>query len=251
MKETPVTFKSKGKNLFGVLHGGREGAPAIIILHGFMGTKSTPILLTRIARFLASKGYSVLRFDFRGSGDSEGDYAKQNISTEVEDLDSAIKLVKRKTKTSQIGVIGYSRGAMVALIGASKNKSIKVVVAVGCPISTRELWNKNLLKMIFVKDYVYNLWGFKLTKELLENDFKWNLADIAKRVKQPLLLIHGSRDSTVPLRHSKLLFEVANHPKKFVLVDGSNHFFPQEKHFNTLFNSVLDWVDKYLKNHKR
>ena len=217
-----------------------------------MANKNSPALLVRTARNLAAVGYTVLRFDFRGSGDSEGRFEEQNIDSEIKDLNAAVDFLRKRKSVDKekIGVIGYSKGGMIAAIGAAKNKRIKCIATWGLPNSLKEIWKKSLVRRIFLKRYIYNVFGFKITKQLLLNDFKWKLTEVVQEIKQPLLIVHGTRDSTVSMKHAIRIYKSASEPKKLELVKGTNHYFSQEEHFNTLYAATLEWFDIHLRGKK-
>jgi len=96
--ETPVVFESKGQQVVGMLHlpEGPGRFPAALLLHGFTGTKVEPHrMFVKISRTLAEHGIASLRFDFRGSGDSAGDFEDMTIRSEVADSLEAIKFLAR------------------------------------------------------------------------------------------------------------------------------------------------------------
>ena len=125
-----VEFKSNGKRIVGFLHipEGKPKVPGVLLCHGFTGTKSeSHFIFTKLARNLAENGIAVLRFDFRGSGDSEGKFEEMTLETEMTDGERAIEyLIKRKEVMKEnIGVVGLSMGAVTATYLASKYKNVK------------------------------------------------------------------------------------------------------------------------------
>ena len=98
IKERPVVFRNdRGQNLSGVVHfPHRETTPPLLIMaHGFTDDKvSDNRLFVRFPRCAREQGFAVLRFDFAGSGDSEGDFADVTITGEIQDLRSAIAFLR-------------------------------------------------------------------------------------------------------------------------------------------------------------
>ena len=95
-----VTFYNKnGDQLMGVLHkNGVKQCKYVIMVHGFTGDKDEKGLFIEAANFLINKGYSVLRFDIRGSGESEGDFSEVGINDQKEDFLVAVDFLKKKEK---------------------------------------------------------------------------------------------------------------------------------------------------------
>jgi uncharacterized protein len=109
MDERLLWIPSGGKRMAGVLHlpAGRGRAPAVLMLHGFTGHKvETHRLFVRTARQLAASGLIVLRFDFRGSGDSEGEFEEMTIRGEVEDALNALAFLReqRRVDTARVRI---------------------------------------------------------------------------------------------------------------------------------------------------
>ena len=96
--ETPVTFDCKGQQIVGMLHlpEGRGRVPAALLMHGFTGTKvESHRLFVKISRALAEHGIASLRFDYRGSGDSAGDFEEMTIRSEIADALEAVRFLAR------------------------------------------------------------------------------------------------------------------------------------------------------------
>ncbi len=92
-----VKFQNKkGQKLVGALHEPKQKTDKIvIILNTFKGDKDYQPIIKKCADFLAMNKIAVLRFDFAGTGESEGDYKNTTISSEVHDLNAAIDFVKK------------------------------------------------------------------------------------------------------------------------------------------------------------
>ncbi len=91
----PVTFKNEEQKLVGILHvpiGMKRGekASGIAMFHGFTGNRTEAHrLFIHVARALSDSGFVVLRFDFRGSGDSDGEFDDMTVPGEVSDAGEA------------------------------------------------------------------------------------------------------------------------------------------------------------------
>ena len=119
MKEEKVYFENNGQKIVGILHiPDNENSSAIIMCHGFTGNMYEHGLFVNTAKKLCKNGFTVLRFDFRGSNESEGKFRDMTISGEVSDLKKAIEFIlKQKINKDKIGVLGLSLGAVVSVLG--------------------------------------------------------------------------------------------------------------------------------------
>src|SRR6185369_13842866 len=87
-----------------------------------------------IARALSSRRIAVLRFDFTGLGESEGEFAATTFSSEVSDLVAAARFLEREYQAPRL-LIGHSLGGAAVLAAAAQIPSATAVVTVGAPYS--------------------------------------------------------------------------------------------------------------------
>src|SRR5262249_25576500 len=105
--------------LRGVWHraAGARTRPAVLLLHGFTGHRAEDgRLFVLTGRALAQSGIDCLRCDFRGSGDSDGDFDAMTLSSELEDARAALAWLMRQARIdrARLGVVGLSLGSVVA-----------------------------------------------------------------------------------------------------------------------------------------
>ena len=93
---------------------------------------------SRISRALASRGIAVLRFDFTGLGNSDGDFANSNFSSNVSDLIAAAKKLESDFQAPQL-IIGHSLGGAAVLTAAQQLDSVKAVVTIGAPATAQHV----------------------------------------------------------------------------------------------------------------
>src|SRR6185312_7554890 len=132
--EQTISFASDGLTLKGFLHvtDGTGKRPGLVLCHGFGGScrgAGHP----ELAKALEQAGYVVLRFDFRGCGQSEGRRGDVIVDEEIADLRHAIDFLQTQpsVEASRIGVIGASLGGSVAIEVAASDARVKVCVANG------------------------------------------------------------------------------------------------------------------------
>jgi hypothetical protein len=120
-----VSFKSKGNKISGILHLPEgKNPPCVIASHGLLSSKDSEKYIA-IGQRLSQKGIAMLRFDFRGIGESEGRLKDDTVSRRIADLDSAIPFVRSYPGMgNRIGLLGSSLGGYISLIVASMEKEI-------------------------------------------------------------------------------------------------------------------------------
>jgi alpha/beta superfamily hydrolase len=112
---------------------------AVIVCHPhplFGGTMHNKVVF-RIARAFQDAGFAVLRFNFRGTGKSEGIH--DHGQGEQDDLRAALRYIETKYPKSALWLAGFSFGAAVMLRAACQDVRLRALVAAGTPVSRQEL----------------------------------------------------------------------------------------------------------------
>ncbi|MCX8171346.1 MAG: alpha/beta fold hydrolase [Candidatus Bathyarchaeota archaeon] len=255
----PVVFRNKGQQIIGVLHKPEnikpyERVPGIVMFHGFTGNKSEAHrLFVQIARGLSASGFTILRFDFRGSGDSDGDFEDITLPDEVSDAERAITflLKQRNVDREKIGVIGLSMGGRVAAILASKDLRIKFAVLYSPALgSLRErllsLMSKEALRRLDSGEPIEFSGGWYLKKAFFETiDYVVPL-DVMEKIKVPILIIHGDKDEVIPVEESIKAYERVkglNEKNELYIVKGGDHTFSKKEHTLEVLRKTVEWLN--------
>lgn len=115
-----IEIKSRNLTLRGMINTPDQATgklPTIIILHGFGGNKMGPhFMFVKLSRTLAELGFASVRFDFAGSGESDGEFINMTLSGELEDAENILNYVKSLNfvDNERIGLVGFSMGGAVA-----------------------------------------------------------------------------------------------------------------------------------------
>lgn len=254
MIEKPVSFTCKGMRIWGVLHiPKRTPAPGIIFCHGFTGNRiESHRLFVHAARHLCKKDFVVLRFDFRGSGESEGLFQDMTVSSEVEDLMTAITwfMEKKETIKENIGVNGLSLGGVVAILTAAKDSRVRALALWSTPSDLRSLSQIVLgsSDKPLKRGFVDLPSGYRVGREFLDDLGRHNIVEgVSKIAPRPLLIVHGAQDSVVPLWHAEKLFSAAGEPKEKFFVDGADHTYNRWKWQWAAIKHTGNWFEKNLR----
>ncbi|HEU4963834.1 MAG TPA: alpha/beta fold hydrolase [Bacilli bacterium] len=254
-KMEAVVFQNpEGLNLVGVMHHGNgEGPrPCLIVCHGFAGTKiGGSRRFVEFARYAVEHNLSVFRFDFAGSGDSEGNLVDLTLDKELGDLEAAVSAVKRLegVDPERIGVVGHCMGAVTAIRGTARDKRVYKSVA-WAPFAELEGTMERLIgeDAVFLlkegeeADFLYNEQLFRCGPTILEESKRINMRDEMAQIEQPLLIIHGTEDATVPLAEVENLMQAADLSsgnKRLAVIEGAHHSFPY--HQEELFDLTVKW----------
>jgi exosortase A-associated hydrolase 2 len=129
--ETPFYFRNGLHGLFGVLHSpaSTSTGEVFVFCHPFGEEKLwTHRVFVAFARRLAAAGHTVLRFDYMGNGDSDGDFADMSLSTALSDVRCAIDQAKALTGVEAVNLVGLRLGATIASLVAETAPDIHRIV---------------------------------------------------------------------------------------------------------------------------
>lgn len=261
INDTPVTFINREQKIFGMLHRPVTETdslcPGIVMLHGFTGTSVEPHrLFVTTARYLTQKGFCVLRFDFRGSGQSEGDFADMTFMGQVSDALIAVDFLKSQhgVDPHRIGVIGLNLGGAVACNVAGTQPDVKSVVLWAPATKLDRLGDRLARAMINLSqeltigfvDWSGNRVGPKFMKQL------GNKVPVAELLHfdGPILIIHGDNDKAVPISDSETVTRVLEEQGKHVelkAIEGADHTFNSVRWEEQVIQFTSDWFENTLK----
>jgi len=218
----------------------------IIIAHGFTGNMNGPDNLSlKFSKKLQEEGFAVVRFNFRGTPPSEGEFKDMVLENEIKDLKAVISEAK-SMGYKKIGVLGKSMGGAV-VVGAY-DPSLKIVVF-WYPafdfINTafRKYLTDKSSQELREKGFLIEA-GFKIGKTFIEQIKHVNLYDTIKQIRCPVLFVHGDKDSDVPYEQSEKAFKLAKEPKELHIIKGAEHCFKNEQ--KVIMNLTLKFVKKYF-----
>jgi len=223
-----------------------------LFAHCFTCSKSL-LAATRIPRKLTEMGIGVLRFDFTGLGNSEGDFSNTNFSSNVEDLVAAYNHLKKEYFAPEI-LIGHSLGGAAVLKAATVLDEAKAVVTIGAPSDIRHIlhaFHSAVEQIQATGSAEVNLAGrkFKIKKQFIDDLKQASILDGVARMNKALLIMHSPIDNTVSIDHAAEIFVAARHPKSFVTLDNSDHLITKSKDAQYAANVIGAWVDRYLPEH--
>lgn len=211
----------------------------VIIAPGWCMTKDSDAFC-RISEFF-SKYFDVISFDFRGHGKSGGMYTF--TATELMDMDAVVRFA-RKNNYKKIYLAGFSLGAAMVLIYASKSRFINKVIAVSAPSDfdkiENHMWKKEAWGETFKK---FELDRFASIRPYPVPLDKIKPIDIVDKIKAPTLFIAGENDPTVHPWHTKELYQKAVCQKKYKEFQNGCHAEDLFLHFKDDFTKIcLDWL---------
>jgi alpha-beta hydrolase superfamily lysophospholipase len=248
--EHRVSFPNKrGQKLIGIVHNAaaREAHAAVILCHGMESSKESEKIVT-LSQQLADRGILALRFDFAGSGESEGKFEEMTYSGEVEDLRATYEFVM-KYRPKKIGLFGSSMGGTVALLFAAQEKSVAALVTIAAPVHP-ERFSERLSTPEETRQWraqgFIEYHGRRLNVSLLQDLEVLDVPKAARKISCPVLVIHGDKDDIVPVEDGRELFAELAAPKQLCIIAGSGHRLTEPAHLQKALAESIDWLTSQL-----
>ena len=191
--------------------GAENASHAALVCHPhpvFGGTMHNKVVFHAM-KALNSFGFPVLRFNFRGSGLSQGEH--DHGRGEVDDVGAALDWLAHEFPLPLI-FAGFSFGAAVGLAAACPDDRVRALIGLGVPVKP-------------VDERSYDL-------------------DFLRSCRKPKLFVSGSRDQFAQRRLLEELAESAADPKKLVIIDSADHFF--EGRLREMREAVENWIRETL-----
>ena len=243
---------TEGKKLSAVLEFPASGPPAAyaVFAHCFTCTKNIKAAVN-ISAALVGQGIAVLRFDFTGLGESEGDFADTNFSSNVDDLVVAAEFLRLHHEAPKL-LIGHSLGGTAVLQAAERISSAVAVVTIGSPCEpshvTRHLGDtKSVIEA--EGEAVVRLAGrdIRIKKQFLEDLEETRMRETIGKLNRALLVLHSPVDNIVGIDNAAQIFQVARHPKSFISLDRADHLLSNAADSKYAGTIIATWAGKYLK----
>jgi len=252
--------------------GDGSGRPAIVLCHGFRGSKDWgffPMLSTRLAR----AGMTAICFNFSGSGfgatgegfvDTER-FSNSTFSNDVTDLATvceslvAGRLVEGLVRSEGYGLFGYSRGGAAAILHAAANPRVRCLVT-WAAISHTDRWSESEIEdwRASGRRYVPGsdnelYYNTNMLDDIEKNARELDLRRASTQLDAPWLIVHGEADGFVPAEEAHELHEASEGKARIEVLPGGVHTFGlsetvtgSETALRSAIGSTMDWFATHL-----
>jgi len=204
----------------------------------------------RISSELAKNGIAVLRFDFTGLGNSQGDFASTNFSSNREDLLIAAEHLRKHFEAPSL-IIGHSLGGAAVLSIAGDIPEIKAVATIAAPSEAEHVVHNFGVKLDEIKqsgEAMVSLGGrdFSIRKQFLDDLADNDVLEKVANLKKPLLVLHSPTDETVGIENATKIFVTAKHPKSFISLDSTDHLVSNSRDADFVASVIASWAMRYV-----
>ena len=253
MNTQKLTFSnSTGEKLVARLELPLDQAPIAYALFAHCFTCNKNLAAVRnISKALTSNGFGVLRFDFTGLGESDGDFADTNFSSNISDLVTAAKFMEDELEAPCM-LIGHSLGGAAVIFAGKEIPSVQAIATIGAPSSpdhVQHLFQSSVseIEKSGVADLLIGGRPFTIKKQFIDDISGKNMAERVRGLKKALLIMHSPQDTTVGIENAGEIYSAAFHPKSFVSLDGADHLLSNGKDSEYVGEVIATWASRYIK----
>lgn len=251
MQNLNVTFENQnGEILSGILDLPTEEPVAYALFaHCFTCSKNLRAA-SNIARALNDERIAVLRFDFTGLGQSEGEFADTNFSSNVGDLLAAVDFLDRKHGDVSI-LIGHSLGGTAVLQAAPQVETAVAVVTIGSPAEPTHVarmfgGHEDSLRERGEAEVDLGGRPFLVKQQFVDDLEQHDVKGTIGKLHKALLVMHAPLDNIVEIDNAAELFVAAKHPKSFVSLDSADHLLTNDDDSRYAGQVLAAWASRYL-----
>ena len=181
--------------------------PVCLIFHGFTGQKTgTKFSYVQLSRMLEAKGIASFRFDFLGSGESDGNFVDMTFQDELSCARVILEECLKMENCTEIYVLGHSMGGAIA---------------------------SELAK----------LYPDEISDDFVEDILKRDFYQELDTYQNDLLVIHGTKDTTVPYEISNKYMKLFHKGTKFISIEDGNHNFDKLSDIKQVLKLTLDFFE--------
>lgn len=222
-----------------------ESEYGVVIAHGSSSNKDREKLVM-LSEELSKLEVGVLRFDCRGSGES--DDGMVTVQGYLDDLRAAMGHMRSKNHTS-LGIMGDSLGGLTALLAYNTEANINAMV-LWAPVTaakTPGIFGTGTAKELAQKGYVEQEKdgrAFKYPAQYLRERERIKQEVLCSRVKCPILILHGDKDESVPLKQSRDAMQYFSSESELYVVEGGKHRL--DKKLDVVIPKTVEWFRMHL-----
>ncbi len=227
--------------------------PVVVVCHGFKGFLAWGFF-PPLAHLLAERGFTVVRFNFTGSGMRPGDelvtdtdaFRHAKVHRDLAELEAVLaalgdEIAAGRADTDRIGLLGHSRGGGTALLAAAGDHRGRIGALVTWAAvasflrfseEDRRRWRRDgELPVVNARTGQELALDVGVLDDIERRREEYDLAAAAARRRAPWLIVHGAGDETVPIAEARTLAAAAGPPSELAVVAGGSHTFGAQHPF--------------------
>jgi uncharacterized protein len=204
----------------------------------------------RVSRALASRGIAVLRCDFAGLGQSEGDFGDTNFTSNVADLVAAADFLRVNHMAPRL-LVGHSLGGAAVIAAAHLIPEVRAVATIGAPVDTQHVtqqFSAHSAEIQQTGQADVRLAGrpFTLKQQFIDDLAGQDQITRIATLKRSLLVLHAPTDEVVGIENAASIFNAARHPKSFISLDRADHLLSDPADAAYAAEVIAAWAARYV-----
>lgn len=225
----------------------REAKAFIVFSHCFTCTKDI-ITTYRSSRFLAQKGYAVLRFDFSGLGASTGNFSNCNFTTTIEDINAAIRYLTEHHTAPTI-LIGHSLGGTSSLAAAVDDDSIKKVITIASPSQPSHVLHHfghalSMLEKNIPSSFEVAGVHYEINPQFVDDVRSWDMRVQLSQLNKPVLIFKVENDKLVSEKNANEIQQWTQGETTLINLKNTDHLLTDKEVNMAVVQSIVDWLEK-------
>lgn len=220
--------------------------PVCIIFHGFTGQcTGTKFSYVQLSRMLEAKGIGTLRLDFLGSGESDLNFKDMTFGDELSCARVILEEVRKMPVVNEIYVLGHSMGGAIASELAKLYPSdIKKLCLWAPAFNLPDAIDYLIGKVPVNNEGIYDHEGYEISQAFVDDIIQRNLYRDLDTYKNKLLVIHGTKDTTVPFVISEKYLKLFNQNMIFHAIKDADHNFNTITDIKRVLKLTLDFLSE-------
>lgn len=249
--EYPVSLQIGKVTLRGTVHRPSFAPhPVVVLYHGFTGNRiESKFLFVQFARRLVAHGLGCVRFDFSGSGESDGEFVEMTLRKEIEEGKAILQYVRRMegVDSGNVFLCGFSMGGVVAShVAASLPNFVRGLCLWAPAGNMREIAEECFRTGDPLPDGSVDLEGIALGRPFYEELQGWDLYEGVDSYTGPVLVLHGDRDDSVPHEWGRRYVQHYGKSARFSSIRGADHVFSRIRWRDELFSESIGFFKGIL-----
>ncbi len=222
----------------------------IIVSHCF--TCNRQLLVTaRLCRGLAKAGYAVLRFDFTGLGESEGEFADTHFRSMIADVECAARWLATHYEPASV-LIGHSMGGTVSLAASQNSESalsavenIVTLASPSYPAHVLHHFGDAMPALLRGENAEIIVAGqaYPVKPAFVKDVQSYDMGKQMQACQLPIMAIYAGNDDLVEPQAAEEIVKYTHAKSALRLIEEADHLFSERKHAEQLLLNILEWIE--------
>ena len=236
-------------------HTSRKAYKTVIICHGLIGSRvGVDRLFVKASKALTERGYLVVRFDYKGCGESSGEYGKNTFEDLISQTKTVIDYTAENVPMEELILLGHSLGGAVAVFTATEDQRVNRLIqwaAVGCPdTDIKGIFGESRMAALEKNEQV-DFYGYSFYHCYFQSLSDYRPLSKCSSFNGDVFIAHGTKDDDISVHYLQKYKENYLTRKKgnvsTLLIENGEHTFSDSNHFNQLINGTIQWLENGAK----